>query len=88
MVREYPIQRKIVAMGKVTVNLRTVLEEHEKKINEKLTVERMAYETKLAMNTVRAWLKGGINRIDTETLATFCDYLKCTPADIIHYEPN
>ena len=88
MLREYPITRRIDTMGKISVDIRPLIAAKEQRNQEKLTQERMAYETRLALNTVRAWIRGGVERIDLDTLTTWCEYLECEPGDIVKYDPE
>lgn len=88
MLREYPIIRKISPMGQITVDLRPHIEAKEARTGEKLTVDRMAYEMRLAYNTVKSWMRGSIKQVDIQTLATFCDYFEVEPGDILKYEAD
>lgn len=76
-------------MGKVMnrvadlVEAKKALYEQEGK---KFTLQDMAYETKLAYNTLIKWVNNKVDRYDGETLATLCDYFGVEPGDILVYD--
>ena len=71
-------------MGKIVNRLPALLEE-KRRTRPDLTLNDIAYETKLAYNTIQKWLKDQVDRYDKGTLATFCAYFECKPGDILDY---
>ena len=78
------LTRKIEPMGKI-VNRLNILMEAKRKTRPDLKITDVAYETKLAYNTIQKWLKDQVDRYDAETLATLCEYFECKPGDILDY---
>jgi DNA-binding Xre family transcriptional regulator len=76
--------RKIEPMGKI-VNRLNDLMAAKRESRPDLKVTDVAYETKLAYNTIQKWLKDQVDRYDKETLATLCEYFECKPGDILDY---
>lgn len=52
------------------------------------TLQDVAYETRLAYNTVLDWFNNKIKRYDGATLAVLCDYFKVGPGDILVYDAD
>lgn len=74
-------------MGQVVSRLNELFEQ-KRKTRPELKIADVAYETRLAYNTVQNWLKDRVDRYDKDTLAVLCEYFDCTPGDILLYIPD
>jgi len=54
----------------------------------KLNITVICEDTGLARNTVRSWLRNHIVRFDTDSLFILCQYLGCTPGDLLMIEED
>jgi|WetSurMetagenome_2_1015567.scaffolds.fasta_scaffold1215897_1 putative transcriptional regulator len=68
--------------------LKVLLAEKELRENRKLTYRTVAKETGLAIGTLTAYMTQQVNRFDTSTLETLCDYLGCDVGDLLTYSPE
>jgi len=75
--------RKTSNMAKIRLTVDKQLQELQIRRGERITIEQIAFETKLAVGTVRKWYKGHVDRFDSVTLLTLCEYFSCQPGDLI-----
>lgn len=82
-------RRKLNPMGKMRLHVAKLVDAERTKREaegKKYTIDDIAYETRLARNTVRDWIDGDVKRYDRETLTAFCDYFKVSRTeDILEY---
>lgn len=81
-------ERRVNPMGTIVLRFQKLLDKKQETVGRSLTLQDVAYETRLAYGTVNKWAKGQVSRFDSETLATFCDYFECQPGDLLDYVPD
>lgn len=78
-------------MGKINNRVAELVEQERARREAKgqrFILQDMAYETKLAYNTILKWMNNKVDRYDGETLATLCDYFDVEPGDILVYDKD
>lgn len=75
--------RKTANMAKIRLTVDKQLAALQERRGERITIEQFAFETKLALGTVRKWYKGHVDRFDSITLLTLCEYFECQPGDLL-----
>jgi len=50
---------------------------------EQITISQLSRDTKLAMNTVKRYLRGGDGVFDGRAVAILCKYLRCEVGDLL-----
>ena len=70
-------------MTKIKNRVRELIEIKRQQRGGTLTLHDIAYETKLAYNTLIKWTNNNVNRFDADTLSALCDYFDVDPGDII-----
>lgn len=53
-----------------------------------LSINRFMRETETDYSTFRRYANGVIQKIDLGLLDRWCGYLKCSPHDLVQYEPK
>jgi DNA-binding Xre family transcriptional regulator len=74
-----------VMHGSVTLqsNLADLIAAKAKRQGEEITISQISRDTKLAMNTVKRYLRGGDGVFDGRAVAILCRYLECEVGDLL-----
>ena len=72
----------------IKIHFRKVLSKKEVGESRRITYDEIARETKTSPKTVSQWASGKITQIHTEVLEAYCDYLECTPGDLISHDQS
>lgn len=67
-------------MKRVRLKLKDFMDQHG------ITQAKLAQDTNLAPNTVKAYYHGDVLRAELRVIALLCDYLKCDICDIMSLE--
>lgn len=79
---------KRTIVGTIRNRLRVVIAQKELQDGRKYTYKNIQEITGIATSTLIDWTKGRARLISVETLATLCDFLECTPGDLLEYIPD
>lgn len=55
---------------------------------DKINVTELQKDLGLSYNTVTAWVKGRVDRVDFRILEHWCAYFQCEVGDILEYRPD
>lgn len=75
-------------MAVVRLQLREWLNQRAVQQGNPITVDDVAQATGISPNTIEMMIDNASDQISLRTLASLCDYLECTPGDLLHYSPD
>lgn len=67
----------------VRSNLAPLIAAKAEREGEKITIARIAGDTRLSVNTVKRYLRGGEGVFDGHAVAVLCNYLGCKIEDLL-----
>lgn len=67
----------------VRSNFASLVAAKEKERGEQITISEIAAETRLAVNTIKLYLRGGQVRFEAHAVAVLCQYLGCKLEDLL-----
>ena len=75
-------------MGKVKNNFHVLLAEKETKDGKTYSHKRISEMTGLSRTTLASYAKNRVERFDSSTLETLCNFLECDLAKLLTYKPE
>ncbi len=75
--------RHMKSTATVRSNFATLIEAKAKERGEDYTISEIAADTRLAVNTVKSYLRGGQLRFEGPVVAVLCQYLGCRIEDLL-----
>ncbi len=75
-------------MAVVRLQLRELLNRRAAERGQPLTLEEVSNETDIAISTLDSMIEDRSDQVSLKALAALCDYLNCTPNDLLHYSPD
>ena len=74
--------------GQVLNRFRILLAEKEHRDRHKYSYRELQKITGLAASTLSAWGTNRTKRFDADTIGALCEFLECTPGDLLEYIPK
>lgn len=74
--------------GQVLNRFRILLAEKEHRDRNKYSYREIQKITGIAASTLSAWGSNQTRRFDANTIASLCEFLECTPGDLLEYIPR
>ena len=73
--------------GQVLNRFRILLAEKEHRDRRKYSYMEIQARTGIAVSTLSYWATNKTKRYDADTIAALCEFLDCTPGDLLEYNP-
>jgi putative transcriptional regulator len=75
-------------LAQVTNRLRILVAEKETREGRTITYRDIHEATGIAESTLASYMKNEVGRFDAKTIALLCDFLDCTPGELLDYSPE
>jgi len=75
-------------MSTIKLRLRELLTERENRENRRIRLAEVAQATGISTSTLTPMINNQSDRVSLQALAKLCDYLHCTPADLLRYSAD
>ncbi len=79
-------QRQELA-GRIRNRFKILLLQKAASDGEPISLREVARRTGISVNALSAWMNNRVTRFDAEKLAAMCEFLNCTPGDLLEYAP-